>query len=239
VSSHPLDFSDELIDCYRPASQGGVSRLARQLHLPVQSGSNRILQKMSRHHKIETYLDQMNRLREICPEIGLSTDLIVGFPTETLQDFQETLDLVEKLEFDAIYAYAYSPRPGTRAEKLPDDVSVAEKNRRLNELLAHHKKIAAKRYATKVGLKLEVLVEGSSKHRPRSEQSEEGVDPKFFPGLTTLSTLWVGRTSCNRIVHFSDSSPRNLKGNFVDIEITASTPLALYGQIVHATGDLL
>ena len=112
TSSHPLDFSDELIECYAPASQGGVARLAAHLHLPVQSGSNRILQKMGRHHQIENYFAQMDRLRELNPDVGISTDLIVGFPTETEEDFQETLRLLDRVQFDNIYAFAYSPRPG-------------------------------------------------------------------------------------------------------------------------------
>jgi putative heme-binding domain-containing protein len=98
TSSHPLDFSDELIACYAPVEQGGVAKLARHLHLPVQSGSNRVLTKMGRHHRIEHYIAQMKRLKELCPGIGLSTDLIVGFPTETEEEFQETLALLDAID---------------------------------------------------------------------------------------------------------------------------------------------
>lgn len=118
TSSHPLDFSNELIDCYAGTEIGGVARLAPQLHLPVQSGSDRILQKMGRHHKIENYIAQMKRLKEINPKVSLMTDLIVGFPTETEEDFQETLRLLDEVRYDQIFAFAYSPRPGTRAENL-------------------------------------------------------------------------------------------------------------------------
>src|SRR5690606_2106509 len=118
TSSHPLDFSDELIDCYKKPEDGGVKRLAPHLHLPVQSGSDRVLQKMGRHHKIDHYIEQMKRLKELNPEIGMSTDLIVGFPTETEEEFQETVRLLDLVQYDNIYAFAYSPRPGTRASKM-------------------------------------------------------------------------------------------------------------------------
>jgi tRNA-2-methylthio-N6-dimethylallyladenosine synthase len=102
TSSHPLDFSDELISCYAPASSGGVEKLSAHLHLPVQSGSNRILQKMGRHHQIETYIAQMDRLRELSPDVGLSTDLIVGFPGETEEDFLATIALLDRVQYDNV-----------------------------------------------------------------------------------------------------------------------------------------
>lgn len=169
TSSHPLDFSDELIECYAPASPhgvgGGVARLTSHLHLPVQSGSNRILQKMGRHHQIENYVAQMDRLRELNPDVGISTDIIVGFPTETEEDFQQTLRLLDRVQFDNIYAFAYSPRPGTRAAKLPDDVPNEVKNRRLNEVLQHQMKIAEARYASRIGKTMEIMVEGEAKNQ--------------------------------------------------------------------------
>ncbi|MCM2279568.1 MAG: tRNA (N6-isopentenyl adenosine(37)-C2)-methylthiotransferase MiaB [Oligoflexia bacterium] len=165
TSSHPLDFSDELIECYAPAEKGGVSRLAAHLHLPVQSGSDAVLSKMGRHHRIEGYYAQMERLRELNPEVGLSTDLIVGFPTETEADFEATLALLDRVRFDNIFAFAYSPRPGTRAAKLPDDVPDPLKNERLNRLLKHQLRIAEGRYATRVGKVMEILVEGEAKNQ--------------------------------------------------------------------------
>ena len=165
TSSHPLDFSDELIECYAPASQGGVARLAGHLHLPVQSGSNAVLQKMGRHHQIEGYVAQMDRLRELCPDVGISTDLIVGFPTETEEDFQATLALLDRVRYDNIFAFAYSPRPGTRAAKMQDDVPDEVKNQRLNRLLKYQLKIAEQTYASRIGKTMEVLVEGESKNQ--------------------------------------------------------------------------
>ena len=223
TSSHPLDFSDELIECYQPAWRGGVARLSPHLHLPVQSGSNRVLQKMGRHHRIEDYIAQMDRLAEICPDVGLSTDLIVGFPTETEEEFQETLRLLDRVRFDNIYAFAYSPRPGTRAAKLPDDVPDEVKNRRLNELLQYQLKIAEGRYASRVGREMEILVEGEAKNQKMLDQ-------------VSGTRVWSGRTGCNRVVNFVNDSPRNLVGKFVNVRITAATSLSLQGELVLADG---
>jgi tRNA-2-methylthio-N6-dimethylallyladenosine synthase len=221
TSSHPLDFSDELIQCYAPKEQGGVARLAAHLHLPVQSGSNAVLQKMGRHHKIETYISQMERLREISPEVGLSSDFIVGFPTETDEDFEQTLALLDRLQFDNIYAFAYSPRPGTRAAKLQDDVPAAMKNERLNRLLNHQLEISAKRYATRVGHTVEVLVEGESKNQ------------KMGTGAPGAVRVWTGKTSCFRVVNFLSDSPRNLAGKLVDLKITGASGVSLRGELTH------
>ena len=224
TSSHPLDFSDELIDCYALTENGGVEKLVPQLHLPVQSGSNRVLQKMGRHHQIEAYISQMKRLKEINPEIAISTDLIVGFPTESEEDFQETLKLLDVIQYDCIYAFAYSERPGTRASKLPDDVSVEIKNERLNRLLDHHDKIARARYQAQVGKTFEILVEGEAKNQ------------KFAELAAPQAKVWMGRTDCNRIVNFVSDSPRALTGKFLFAKIIASTPYSLQGELV--TGAL-
>jgi tRNA-2-methylthio-N6-dimethylallyladenosine synthase len=220
TSSHPLDFSDELIDCYRTDGTG-VSKLCAHLHLPVQSGSNRILTKMGRKHKIESYIEQMKRLKELNPEIGFSTDLIVGFPTETEEDFQETMKLLDHVPYDNIYAFAYSPRPGTRAAKLEDDVSADVKLDRLNRLLKRQLEIAEARYASRVGKTMEVMVEGQAKRQVMVEKGgAKGV-------------VWTGRTTCNRVVNFVDDTKRNLTGAFLPIKITKSTSLSLSGEIVH------
>jgi len=227
TSSHPLDFSDELIECYQPASQGGVSKLSPHLHLPVQSGSNAVLQKMGRHHKIEGYFAQMDRLREICPDVGLSTDLIVGFPTETDADFEETLRLLDRVQYDNIYAFAYSPRPGTRASKMQDDVPAKVKNERLNRLLQHQLKIAESRYASRVGKVMEILVEGEAKNQILLNEARS----KGLAGAG--ARVWTGRTGCGRVVNFVNDSPRSLMGRFLDVKITAASSLALQAELVH------
>ncbi len=220
TSSHPLDFSDELIECYASPEQGGVQRLARQLHLPVQSGSDRVLEKMGRHHRIDHYVAQMKRLKELCPDVGMSTDMIVGFPTETEEDFQATLRLLDVLQFDQIYAFAYSPRPGTKADKLPDDVPDAEKNRRLNALLDHQMEISRNCYQKRVGRRMEVLVEGLAKGDTISAK---------FPDVK--GRVWNSRTECGRIVNFLSDIPRDLTGQFVEVPILDSTPLSLMGVL--------
>lgn len=224
TSSHPLDFSDELIECYKPSSQGGVGKLAGQLHLPVQSGSNRILEKMGRHHKIENYIQQMDRLREINPDVAITTDLIVGFPTETEEDFQATIALLDKMQYDTLYAFAYSPRPGTRAAKLPDDVPDSVKRDRLNKLLQHQLEISEKRFGSKLGKVMEILVEGEARNQLLS-RDEKGV-------FDTSKKVWTGRTTCNKIVNFIFNSPRNITGQLINVKITGTSALALQGEAI-------
>src|SRR5205807_1974888 len=120
--------------------------------------------------------------------VGLSTDLIVGFPSETEEDFQATLRLLDRVQYDSIFAFAYSPRPGTRAAKLPDDVPDDVKNERLNRLLKHQLTIAEKRYASRVGKSMEILVEGAAKNQNLLSAGGPG-------------RVWTGRTSCNRVVN--------------------------------------
>lgn len=221
TSSHPLDFSDELIACYGGDSADGVRTLAPHLHLPVQSGSNRILKKMGRHHLIESYIAQMERLRTMNPSVGLSTDLIVGFPGETEEDFQATLALLDRVQYDTIFAFAYSPRPGTRAAKLVDDVSVKEKNDRLNRLLQHQLEISGRRNRLLIGRELEVLVEGEAK---RQAMVEKG---------TAKGQVWAARTGANHVVNFGDTSGRNLTGQFLKVKITDATPLSVRAEVIH------
>ena len=181
---------------------------------------------MGRHHQIENYIAQMDRLRELCPDVGLSSDLIVGFPTETEEDFAATLALLDRVQFDNIYAFAYSPRPGTRAAKLPDDVPNDVKNARLNKLLQHQLEIAEKRYASRVGKTMEILVEGEARNQNRAtDQSGEGA-PKSATGLR----VWTGHSSCNRVVNFVAESPRELTGRFIDVKIVGATSLSLRAE---------
>lgn len=229
TSSHPLDFSDELIECYRPVAEGGLNKLAPQLHLPVQCGSNRLLAKMGRHHKIEGYFAQMERIRAINPRVGLSTDLIVGFPGETEEDFQETLTLLDRVQYDTIFAFAYSPRPGTRAAKLVDDVPDPVKNERLNRLLQHQLGISEKRNALFVGSEMEILVEGEAKKQTMVERASGTAQGR--------GRVWTGRTGCNRLMHFVEESGRNLIGRILRVKVISSTPLSLKGELVHDASE--
>jgi tRNA-2-methylthio-N6-dimethylallyladenosine synthase len=204
TTSHPKDLSHALIDCF-----GTIAKLCPHMHLPVQSGSNRILEKMNRGYTREGYLSKVERLREVCPEIALTTDLIVGFPGETEKDFQETLDIVTEIEYDEFFSFKYSDRPMTRAsqydEKLPD----REKARRLTFLQEKQKAITMKKNEQLVGRMLEVLVEGRSKRNPQR--------------LT-------GRSGTNKVVNFE--GPSGLEGNVIHVEILEAYPHSLYGRVV-------
>jgi tRNA-2-methylthio-N6-dimethylallyladenosine synthase len=210
TSSHPIDFSDELINCY-----GELETLAPHLHLPVQSGSNPVLQKMHRHYKIETYYEQIEKWRARCPQGGLSTDIIVGFPTETDADFELTMQLMEDMKYDMVYAFAYSPRPGTKAAKLEDNVPDDEKNRRLVHLQRRVVEIAREGNQRFVGQVAEVLVEGPVKAIKNAPSQ----------------SMWQGRTGSNHVVNFPYEGPRDFTGQFIPLRITAATGLALQGEI--------
>ncbi len=166
MTSHPKDLSDELID-----TMAESSHILPQFHLPVQSGSNRILEKMNRHYTRERYLDRVQRLREAVPDIGLSTDIIVGFPGETEDDFQDTLNLVREVGYDSAFTFIYSPRVGTRAAEMPEQIPAEVSSRRIEELISlqeEKQKTVLKRF---VGMEEEILVEGLSK---RSNQAISG-----------------------------------------------------------------
>jgi len=141
--------------------------ICRHIHLPVQSGSSRMLEKMRRKYDREWYLERVAKIRSVMPDCGLTTDVIAGFCSETEQDHQETLSLMEEVGFDWAFMFAYSERPGTlAARQYPDDVSPEEKNRRLNEIIALQNRKSLERYRAQIGKELEVLVEGPSKRDP-------------------------------------------------------------------------
>jgi len=204
TTSHPVEFSDSLIEAYRE-----IPKLVSHLHLPVQSGSNRILSLMKRGHTREDYIAKIERLRAIRPEISLSSDFIVGYPGETATDFEATMSLIEQLGFDHSYSFIYSPRPGTPAAELADDVPLAEKKTRLARLQQRINNRAAEISRSMVHSIQRVLVEGASKRDARE-----------------LS----GRTENNRVVNFP-GDPR-LIGQFVDVLITEAMPNSLRGRWV-------
>ena len=204
TTSHPVEFSDSLIEAY-----GELPKLVSHLHLPVQSGSNRILSLMKRGHSREDYVAKIERLRAIRPELSLSSDFIVGYPGESDADFEATMDLIEQLGFDHSYSFIYSPRPGTPAADLADDVPLAEKKARLARLQQRINQRAAEISRGMVQGIQRVLVEGASKRDARE-----------------LS----GRTENNRAVNFP-GDPR-LIGQFVDVLITEAMPNSLRGRWV-------
>jgi tRNA-2-methylthio-N6-dimethylallyladenosine synthase len=203
TTSHPVEFSDALIDVY-----ADVPELVSHLHLPVQSGSDRVLLAMKRGHSAYDYKQKIRRLREVRPEISLSSDFIVGFPGETDRDFEHTMALIDEIGFDHSFSFVYSRRPGTPAADLPDDVPLEVKQRRLARL-QHVISDNAQRYSRNmVGSVQRVLVD-----RPARKDADE------------IS----GRTENNRVVNFA--GPADLIGQFVDVRITAANPNSLRGEL--------
>jgi tRNA-2-methylthio-N6-dimethylallyladenosine synthase len=204
TTSHPLEFREPLIEAYRD-----LPKLANHLHLPVQSGSDRVLALMKRKHTILEYKQKIRRLREVRPEISVSSDFIVGFPGETAGDFEATLDLVREIRFDQSFSFIYSRRPGTPAASLPDEVPDHEKHERLERLqtLLNESALAISRRM--IGSVERVLVERPSKKDARQ---------------------LAGRTGNNRWVNFD--GPAHLIDDFADVLVTEALPNSLRGRLV-------
>ncbi len=203
TTSHPKDLSDELIDCF-----GRLDKLCKHLHLPVQCGSNEILKAMNRGYTRERYLAIVSRLRLVCPDIRLSSDVIVGFPGETADNFSETMSLLEEVRYAEIYSFIYSPRSGTSAAEIRDDTPAQVKQKRFNQMLTIQQEISRQTWEADVGTVQEVLAEGESK-------MGEG---QLF-----------GRSTWNRIVNFS--GPAELVGRLVSVKITKSFRNSLLGEL--------
>jgi tRNA-2-methylthio-N6-dimethylallyladenosine synthase len=161
LTSHPKDLSDDIIRCFEE-----IANLCQGLHLPLQSGSNKILQRMNRGYSIEHYLTIIEKLRQGTPDISLTTDLIAGFPSETEDDFQETLEVVKRVRFDSAFMFRYSVRPGTAAANINDDVAEEIKIDRLTRLIKIQQEISEKQNCRWVGKSLEVLITGKSRRQP-------------------------------------------------------------------------
>ena len=204
TTSHPREFTQRLIDAHRD-----LDKLAPHVHLPVQSGSDRVLAAMKRGYTALEYRSIVRRLRQARPDIGLSSDLIVGFPGETEADFEATLRLARDADFDASFSFIYSPRPGTPAAELTDKTSREEKLERLQRLQQQLDRQAGAISEAMVGTTQRVLVEGFSK----KSQSE-----------------LAGRTANNRVVNFP--GPAELHHSYVDVRITAALPHCLRGELV-------
>ncbi|MDB9908958.1 tRNA (N6-isopentenyl adenosine(37)-C2)-methylthiotransferase MiaB [Gammaproteobacteria bacterium] len=207
TTSHPLDMTDDLIDVY-----GHVPQLVSHLHLPVQSGSNTILTRMKRNYSRELYIDVIEKLKLVRPNIKVSSDFIVGFPGETDADFQQTMDLIEEVQFDASFSFIYSARPGTPASKLQDVTALAEKKERLNILQNRIDELQTLYSDALAGTIQRCLVTGISRKNIKQLQA---------------------RTECNRVVNF-DFQNINILGKLVDINITKSYQRSLVGKILNS-----
>ncbi len=205
MTSHPRDISDELIDCY-----GSLKHLSPYIHLPVQSGSDKILREMNRHYTVSDYLASIQKLRKRVPDIAISTDIIVGFPGESEEDFSQTLNLVKEVQYDSCYSFIYSKRPGTKAAKMvnhvPDEVK-SDRLNRLNELLNH---FAFEKNQAYLNKEVIVLVEEPSK---------------------TDGSMLSGRTDSSKLVHFP-GDPTTI-GKFVRVKIERVKTFSLEGKLVE------
>jgi tRNA-2-methylthio-N6-dimethylallyladenosine synthase len=205
TSPHPKGYGDDLVEAY-----GRLPKLTESAHVPVQSGSDRVLKLMHRGYTRERFLAIVEKLRRVRPHIGLTTDLIVGFPGETEADFEETLSLVREARFDNAYIFKYSPRKGTPAATLPDQVPAEVKEVRHARLLQLVNEVGGRRYERLVGERGEVLVEGPSRKNP---------------------ARLTGRTRCNKIVVL-DGSERHI-GRLVDVKVARAGSFTLYGEPVR------
>ena len=202
MTSHPKDATRRLIDV-----MAAGRHIAHAFHLPLQSGSDRILREMNRHYDREKYLDILGYMRQKIPDIAVTSDIIVGFPGETEEDFEATLSLLKEARFDMIYSFIFSPRRGTPAEKMANPVPRAVQNRRFDRLLALQNAISAEKNAPYLGKTVRVLSDGVSKN-----------DPAHY----------AGRNEQNKIVFFEEPVPA---GTFIHVKIDRAESFALYGTV--------
>jgi tRNA-2-methylthio-N6-dimethylallyladenosine synthase len=206
TTSHPRDFTPDIV-----AAIDAVPTLCDHVHLPVQSGSTRVLDGMQREYSREQYLERIACIQSARRPISLTTDAIVGFPGETEEDFEQTLSLLDLVGFDAVFAFKFSPRPNTPAVLLTDSIAEEEKSRRLQVLLEHQREIQRVNYAKHIGHVMEAAVEGYN--GPRSQV--------------------IGRSSQNKTVNFTTPQPiRPAPGSYLPVRITQSFPNSLVGEAV-------
>ena len=205
MTSNPKDLSDELIEAFAVCD-----KLCKNLHLPIQSGSNRVLKRMNRKYTREDYLKLIEKLRKTVPDITLSTDIIVGFPGESNEDFEETLSIVKEVEYDSAFTFIYSIRKGTPAEKFEDQIEESEKHRRFDILVSAVNEISEKKNKVYQDRVEKVLVDGVSKN--------------------DKSTL-TGRTDGFKLVNFAGK--KELIGSIVDVKITDAKTFSLFGEVVE------
>ena len=210
TTSHPVEFTDDIIEVYKD-----VPEVVSHLHLPVQSGCDRILVQMKRGHTALEYKSQIRKLKKARPDLCMSSDFIIGFPGETDEDFQQTMDLIQAIDFDLSFSFIYSARPGTPAADLPDDISEEVKKQRLQILQDRINQQALRIARQMLGTQQRILVEGPSKKNPMELR---------------------GRTENNRIVNFE--APHSVIGQFVDVEITDVYANSLRGKLVRTEDQM-
>lgn len=207
MTSHPKDLSDELIACF-----GDCKKLCHNIHLPVQSGSDEVLRRMNRHYNRERYMEIVEKLRATCPDLSISTDIIVGFPGETEEDFLDTLSLVREVEYDSAFTFIYSPRVGTPAAKYDNQIPENIKHDRFDRLVDEVNRCSAKKNSEYLGRIVTVMVDGPSKND---------------------AGAWSGRTDTFKLVNFTSEEPLT-EGQMVSVRITETKTFSLDGKKVDA-----
>jgi len=222
TTSHPKDLSGDLIRTF-----GRLEKLCHHIHLPVQSGDDGILKRMNRKYTRSAYLEKIDGLRSACPDIAITSDFIVGFPGETDGQFQATLDLIETVRYDGLFAFMYSDRPSAPASAFSGKIAESVKHERLQALLDLQEKITWEKHQAIVGRTLQILVEGPS--RGLKSDDSDSVSPP---------TRWSGRASSNHIIHFDVpddllAKKELLTGTFADIMIEGAHAHSLWGRLVR------
>lgn len=213
MTSHPKDFSEKLIALY-----GSSKKLCRSIHLPVQSGSSRVLKLMNRNYDKDKYINHIKQLRKICPDVVVSTDFIVGFPGETEEDFEETMDLIEQVRFDAAFTFIFSPRPGTPAAEYEDQVPEEIKHERFNRMVDRLNAIILEKNKLYLGKEEDVLVEGYSK---------------------TSTGMVSGRSNGGKLVNLQPvgKDPDSIIGEIVRVKIVDANTFSFIGEILHSSSS--
>jgi tRNA-2-methylthio-N6-dimethylallyladenosine synthase len=210
TTSHPRDFGKDIVDAI-----DSVATLCDHIHLPVQSGSTRVLDAMQRLYTREQYLERISWMKAARRDISITSDVIVGFPGETEEDFQQTLGLLDEVEYDGVFAFKYSPRPNTPSIKMHDAIPDEEKSRRLAELMERQREIQKRRNQKHLGEIIQVMVEGKNEARGQ----------------------WIGRTSQNKTLNFLAGAGRSLEsGTYVPVRVTTAFPNSLVGEMVEENG---
>ena len=207
MTSHPKDLSDELIACF-----ADCKKLCHNIHLPVQSGSDEVLRRMNRHYNRQRYMEIVEKLRATCPDLSISTDIIVGFPGETEEDFLDTLSLVREVEYDSAFTFIYSPRVGTPAAKYDNQIPENIKHERFDRLVEEVNRCSAKKNSEYLGRIVDVMVDGPSKND---------------------AGAWSGRTDTFKLVNFTSEEPLT-EGQMVSVRITETKTFSLDGEKVDA-----
>ena len=219
TTSHPKDLCEPLIQAF-----DRLPKLCNHIHLPVQSGADGVLKKMNRRYTRADYLEKVQRLREVRPDIAITSDFIVGFPGETAADFDQTLDLIRRVDFDGVFAFMYSDRPTAPAARFADKVAEAEKKRRLQTLLALQDLNSSRKNRSLIGTVQRILVDGAGKKQGDGPSDDAPPAPQ-----------WVGRTTTNKIVHFStvDAAAGHAPvypGRLIDVRIENAFAHSLRGN---------